>query len=72
MNENWNKSHNPLMLSKVFTDPNGRKILFEVALADISTNLNIDLDELAHNALKKKHQERVEKYRFTGSHFEPE
>lgn len=73
MNENWKiKSHDSAILCKILADTDGKDVLFEVAIADISTNPNIDLDKLAHNALKEKHQEKVGKYRFTGSHFEPE
>ena len=72
MHENWKiKSHDSAILYKIFADTDGIDVLSEVALTDISANPNIDLDELARDALKKRHQERVEKYRFTGSHFEP-
>ncbi|MEK7062821.1 MAG: hypothetical protein AAB861_01120 [Patescibacteria group bacterium] len=73
MSENWKiKSHNPVAVCKTFIDKNGREVLFEVALTDISANSNIDLDEPAEIALKKVSQKNIKKYRFTGSHFEPE
>lgn len=72
MNNNWKKSNSSATICKIFTDSDGRNILFQVALTDISANTNIDLDKLARDTLGKRHQEKVDRYRFTGSHFEPE
>ena len=69
------KSNNSAILCKTFTEKSGKKVLFEVALTDISTKPNVDLDELAQSAIKNTHekrsQEKIKEYRFTGSHFEP-
>ncbi|TSC67495.1 MAG: hypothetical protein G01um101472_407 [Parcubacteria group bacterium Gr01-1014_72] len=77
MDKSWKiKSNNSAILCKTFIERNGKKVLFEVALTDISTRPDIDLDELAQSVIKnspeKKSQEKIKKYCFTGSHFEPE
>ena len=72
MNENWKvKTHDSATVCRKFIDTNGEDVLFEVALADISGNPSINLDELASGAMHK-HQGKIKRYRFTGSHFEPE
>ncbi len=72
MHEGWEtKSANRAVLSKVFTDREGKSVLFEVAQSDISSKPEIDLDELADDALRTEHLQRPLEFRFTGSHFHP-
>jgi len=55
---------------KKFPDTHEGEILFEVALADISGNSNVNLDELAQNAINK-YQEKFKRFRLMGSCFVP-